>query len=179
MIDPPVSRIIGKACYPLNMPLFGGLVKKRRAVQKSKTTHQENKRQYFVEQLGGWEAMSMILAAFTRRVMQDEQLTTFFHGSRAGLIQRHATFFFTMAFTRVPDDLDLEQLILTTHRRAFDMGLNVRHFDRFQEQLRLTLESRGFEPSIVEEVEEAMAPLRKLFSKHSLRRRGAFVFLAN
>jgi truncated hemoglobin YjbI len=92
-----------------------------------------------------------------------------FEDVRVHLLKYHQLAFMKVAFSKVPDDLDVPAMILQKHMRLFlNKGLNETHFDLVAQHFVQTLQSLGFRADLVDESVGVIAPLRSVFEKGAL-----------
>jgi hypothetical protein len=70
-----------------------------------------------------------------------------------------------IAFTSVPENFDVEKLILVRHQHLFDNGLDETYFDHTVEIFVQTLQELEVDPEVIEESKEVISPLRKYFEE--------------
>ena len=76
--------------------------------------------------------------------------------------------FMSIAFTEVPEDMDIVALIHTKHQRLFDEGLNEEHFDIVAGHFVDTLNHLGVKQGEIDEAVSVIAPLRPVFEKEAV-----------
>ena len=69
----------------------------------------------------------------------------------------------SIAFTSVPDNFDVERLILVRHEKLFDEGLDETYFDYTVEMFVQTLKDLNVDDDLVEEAKGVIMPLRTYF----------------
>lgn len=74
----------------------------------------------------------------------------------------------SIAFTEVPEDMDLVALIHTKHKRLFDEGLSEEHFDIVAGHFIDTLNHLGVKQMQIDEAVGVIAPLRPVFEKEAI-----------
>ena len=70
-----------------------------------------------------------------------------------------------IAFTSVPDNFDVEKLILVRHEHLFDQGLDESYFDHTVEIFVETLQELKVDAELIEEAKAVISPLRKYFEE--------------
>ena len=70
-----------------------------------------------------------------------------------------------IAFTEVPENFDVQHLILNRHQSLFDRGLNETYFDVVMEHFKETLKQLKVDPSVISEAVEVILPLRSIFAQ--------------
>jgi truncated hemoglobin YjbI len=70
-----------------------------------------------------------------------------------------------IAFTALPDNFDVEKLILVRHQHLFDRGLDETYFDHTVEIFVETLRELKVDPELVDEAKAVIHPLRKYFEE--------------
>jgi hypothetical protein len=71
----------------------------------------------------------------------------------------------SIAFTRVPDSVDIQKLILTKHANMFDCGLTARHYDIVCKHFEETLKDLKIDPEAIEQAKSVVIPLRTIFEQ--------------
>lgn len=81
----------------------------------------------------------------------------------------HATLFVFpppgIAFTAVPENFDVEKLILVRHQHLFDRGLDETYFDHTVEIFVESLQELKVDPALITEAKAVISPLRKYFEE--------------
>jgi hypothetical protein len=70
----------------------------------------------------------------------------------------------SVAFTQIPENFDLSNMILRRHQGLFDMGLCEHHFDKFVAHLEATLLSLAVGQSVIDEGVAVIMTLRPVFA---------------
>jgi hemoglobin len=118
------------------------------------------------ERLGGTEAVRAVVQEFYTRLLADDGLAFFFEGVTLTALKIHQFEFLKLAFTGVPDGVDVGALMLQKHERLFrSKGLNVNHFDMVANHLVATLQHFKVAPELIEEAAGVVLPLRPIFEK--------------
>jgi hemoglobin len=129
------------------------------------TSLNANAEETLFQRLGGIEAVRAAVNEFYDRLLADERLALFFEETSMTQLRMHQLKFFELAFTRIPDDLDVAQYITEKHARLFkDKGLNETHFDMVAEHFMDTLTHLNVHPHLVEEAIRVIGPLRPVFA---------------
>ena len=76
--------------------------------------------------------------------------------------------FMSIAFTEVPEDMDIVALIHTKHQRLFDEGLSEEHFDIVAAHFIDTLNHLGVKQAEIDEAVGVIAPLRPVFEREAI-----------
>jgi hemoglobin len=88
----------------------------------------------------------------------------FFEGVSVSHLKRHQYKFLSVAFTEVPADMDLYQIMLDKHARLFlQYGLSDAHFDIVAGHLVATLQQLHVPENLIGEVFNILGPLRAAF----------------
>ena len=106
-----------------------------------------------------------LVKEFYERILQDENLAHFFVGVNMAHMKRHQVEFLKVAFTQIPDDLDVPEMLIEKHMRLFRRGLNESHFDAVVGHFVDTLNSRNVDAEMVEEAVAIIGPLRSAFAQ--------------
>jgi len=128
-----------------------------------------------LSKLGGKEVLAKAVETFYDRQVQDERLNIFFRNADLSILKWHYLNLMSIAFTHVPQDFDVERLVLNRHTRLFDEGLNAGHFDIVMQHFRGTLEDMKVDSELIQEAMDVILPVRYCFEKGAeqaqLRRR--------
>ena len=136
--------------------------------EKGATAYEERKsKNYLYDRIGGAPAVAATVEEFYKRVLADDELARFFEGADMDALKGKQRDFFKVAFTEIPKDLDVGQLMYKKHYKLFLKGLNESHFDLVAGHLVGTLESLGVDSSLINEAVTIVGPLRAVFEKGS------------
>lgn len=117
-----------------------------------------------LDRIGGEGALESAVMIFYDRIVEDPQLNRFFKGQDMNRLRTHQTRFMKIAFTGIPEGMDVAKLIATAHKRLFEKeGLNVKHFDLVAGHLIGTLQSLRVKKVVIDEVVATVGPLRAVF----------------
>lgn len=145
-----------------------GIVAPLKAVfEKGATVYEQRKaeKNYLFDRLGGEPAIEAAVDEFYKRLVADEELAKFFEGIELSALKSHQRKFMKVAFTEIPEDLDVEQLMFKKHYTLFAKGLNETHFDLVAGHFVGTLESLGVDSSLINEAVGIIGSLRGVFEK--------------
>jgi len=115
--------------------------------------------------VGGKEILHAAVDLFYERLLVDPELGKFFHGSNILLLKWHQFNFMSIAFAKVPEDLDVDKLITDKHKRLFEMGLNEKHFDLMIGHLRTTFEELKVDQQLTENAIRTLHHYRSDFQR--------------
>jgi hemoglobin len=116
------------------------------------------------DRLGGQDAVKAAVEEFYKRLLEDSELETFFVNVKMSALKIHQLQFFKVAFSKIPDDLDVPRMLLEKHKRLFvNMDLNEHHFDLVAGHFVATLENLEIQPSLIDEAVAVIGPLRQVF----------------
>jgi len=115
------------------------------------------------DRLGGVEACRAVVDDFYKRLLDDDKLAHFFDQTSLTALRLHQLEFLKVAFTKIPDDLDVAGMLLEKHKRLFEKGLNADHFDMVASHLVSALQGCGVPPELVDEAAGVVLPLRSVF----------------
>lgn len=118
-----------------------------------------------LEKLGGPDVLQKATDLFYDRQMHDEKLQRFFHGTDLAILKWHQFNLMGIAFTHVPDNFDVEHLILVRHEKLFDQGLDETYFDHTVDLFVATLQDLNVDAELVKEAKEVIMPLRVYFEE--------------
>lgn len=118
-----------------------------------------------LEKLGGVDVLQKATDLFYDRQIHDVRLQKFFHGTDLAILKWHQFNLMGIAFTAVPDNFDVEHLILVRHERLFDDGLDEKYFDYTVELFVATLQDLNVDVEVIEGAKDVIMPLRKYFEE--------------
>ena len=123
--------------------------------------------------IGGKPTLHQAVDLFYERLIRDDQLQVFFAHANVAVLKWHQFNIISFAFTEIPEDFDVADLILTRHRSLFERGLCESHFDVMVEHFDATLRELHVEDQAIEHAKEIIAPLRDVFAQgaHDARER--------
>jgi hemoglobin len=125
------------------------------------------RKEELLEKIGGKKVLHDAVDRFYSRLVRDETLGVFFNDSNILLLKWHQFNFMSIAFSKVPEELDVNRLVLDKHRRLFDIGLAEEHFDRMIEHLKATFSELELDAEVVEQAVLVLEPLRVVFQQGS------------
>uniref|UniRef100_A0A7S2EGC6 Globin family profile domain-containing protein n=1 Tax=Ditylum brightwellii TaxID=49249 RepID=A0A7S2EGC6_9STRA len=125
----------------------------------------DKKDDYLLTKIGGDAALTAAVDEFYNRLLADKSLSKFFEGIRLDTLKGHQRKFMRMAFTKIPDDIDVEQMMFKKHFHLFQKGLDETHFDSVATHFVETLQHLGVAQELIDEAVGIIAPLRGVFVK--------------
>ncbi|GAX24690.1 hypothetical protein FisN_4Hu248 [Fistulifera solaris] len=118
------------------------------------------------DRLGGVEAVRAVVNDFYERLIADDKLSIFFDGVKVPALKIHQLEFLKIAFTDIPEDLDVVALMIEKHKALFrDKGLNGEHFDLVAGHLVGTCKDLGVADELIDEAVAIVVPLRIAFEQ--------------
>ena len=118
------------------------------------------------ERLGGVEAVRAVVDAFYKRLVADQKLSQFFADANVGKLKLHQLQFLKVAFTEIPEDMDIIAIMIEKHAALFrDKGLNADHFDIVAGHLVAACQHLGVSNELVQEAVAIVGPLRIAFEQ--------------
>ena len=117
------------------------------------------------DRLGGDSAVDAVVDEFYTRLLKDKGLSMFFEGVSIAKLKRHQKRFLKMAFTKIPESLDVPKMMLDKHKRLFAMGLDESHFDKVTGHLGDALNSLGVATDLKDEAIAVVVPFRASFEQ--------------
>jgi len=117
------------------------------------------------DRLGGPETVQAVVDEFYQRVLADEKLAPFFRNTKVTLLKVHQTRFLKIAFTGIPEDMDVGAYMQEKHARLFEEGLNAEHFDLVAGHLVATLHHFNVAPGLINEAGSIVVSLRPAFEE--------------
>ncbi len=118
-----------------------------------------------LEKLGGQDTLRKAVDIFYEKQLSDPALKAFFEGANIQILKWHQFNLMSIAFTAVPEQLDVAALIMAKHQRLFDEGLSEEHFDIVIKHFRDTLRELDVDDSLTEEAVAVVMPLRQFFAQ--------------
>jgi len=97
--------------------------------------------------------------------VSDPVLQPFFQNSDIQLLKWHQFNFMSIAFSHVPETVDVEELVLKKHARFFDVGMNVTHFDLVLQHFESALNELGIAHETIQEAVNVLLPMRPVFQR--------------
>ncbi|KAG7367214.1 hypothetical protein IV203_029885 [Nitzschia inconspicua] len=123
------------------------------------------RRHIMLKKLGGKDVLQNATDIFYDRQLADPKLAQFFHGSEITILKWHQFNLMGIAFTAVPENFDVEKLILVRHQHLFDQGLDETYFDHTVDIFVGTLKDLNVDPELIAEAKAVIMPLRKYFEE--------------
>ena len=118
---------------------------------------------YLLDRIGGDAALEAAVDAFYKRVIADQALAKFFDGTDVEKLKKHQFKFMKLAFTKIPESVDVAKILTDKHSKLFDMGLNATHFDLVAGHLVDALQSLSVPQNLIDEAVGIVGPLRAVF----------------
>jgi len=116
--------------------------------------------------LGGEPALRAAVDLFYDKLLQQKSLFKFFKGVSMDRLKDHQYDFMAIAFTEIPNDLNVLELIRTKHSRMIDdLGMDENHFDTVAGQFVETLKELKVPQTEIDEAVAVVLPLRAAFMK--------------
>jgi truncated hemoglobin YjbI len=115
--------------------------------------------------IGGSAVLHQAVDRFYAKLVQDPRLHEFFAHANLAVLKWHQFNIISFAFTEIPEDFDIEDLILTRHRALFDEGLCESHFDVMMEHFDGTLRELQVEDQVIENAKLSVLHLRDVFQQ--------------
>lgn len=123
------------------------------------------RRAIMLEKLGGNKVLREAIDRFYEKQLADERLMYFFRGVNVEIIKWHNFNLMSVAFTAIPDNFNLQDLLLNRHKRLYEMGLNEEYFDFVLQHFEDTLTEMDVDEDLIKEALEVVRPLREVFAQ--------------
>jgi hemoglobin len=120
--------------------------------------------------LGGDGALTLAVEKFYEKNVAHAEVARFFEGVDMKLLRAHQFKFMKLAFTEIPEGVDVVGIIEKSHRRLFDMGLNEKHFDVIVFNLVETMQELGVASDVIDDAVAVVGPLRSVFEEQAQQR---------
>ena len=127
---------------------------------------------FLLDRLGGKRVLDSLVDDFLERVGSDEQLVGFFEGANMAALALHQKRFMSIAFTKIPEGMNVATSIKNHHSHLFALGLNENHFDLVAQHWVAALQDGGVDESIINEAVGIVAPLRAVFEEGATEAQG-------
>ncbi len=82
-------------------------------------------KQLLLDRIGGEDALALAVDKFYEKNIAHEEVARFFEGVDMQLLRAHQFQFMKLAFTEIPDGVDVVGMHEKSHSRLFDIGLTV------------------------------------------------------
>ena len=106
------------------------------------------------------------------KLVADPELAKFFVGMDMDIIKWHQLNIVSMAFTKIPEEMDVAQLVIENrHEALFKKGLTERHFEIVMTHLVDTLHELKFDAQQIEHAKKTLSPFRPVFQRIAAQRR--------
>ena len=116
-----------------------------------------------LDRLGGEPAVDAVVDEFYIRLLKDKDLSIFFDSVPIAKLKRHQKRFLKMAFTKIPESMDVSKMMLDKHKRLFALGLDETHFDKVTGHLGDALDALGVATNLIQEAIAVVVPFRAVF----------------
>ena len=125
----------------------------------------ENAQETLLDRLGGEPALRAAVDLFYAKLLEEESLLPYFEGVAIDKLKEHQFNFMAIAFTDIPDDMDVLGMIRTKHDRLYQMGLDEEDFDVVAGDFVATLQELKVPQSEIDDAAAVVLPLRAAFEK--------------
>lgn len=122
---------------------------------------------WLLNKIGGKHILHQAVDLFYRKLVEDPHLEPFFRHANVAILKWHQFNIMSIAFTQVPDNVNVKDLILSKHRPLFEQhycGLNETHFDIVLQHFCDTLTELDVDSNVIEDAKAVVAPLRDVFA---------------
>ncbi|GKY94935.1 hypothetical protein MPSEU_000458400 [Mayamaea pseudoterrestris] len=116
--------------------------------------------------IGGEATLHKAVDIFYSRLLQDAELQPFFQHANMTILKWHQFNIMSIAFTQVPNNVDIRRLILSKHVGLFeDCGLTAHHYDIVCRHFEETLQDLHVDPVAIAQAKSVVVPLRDVFAE--------------
>jgi hemoglobin len=143
---------------------------KQRADTREFNSSLESKKSVLLDRIGGEEALQLAVDKFYEKNVAHEDVARFFVGVDMMLLRAHQFKFMKLAFTEIPEGVDVAGMLVKGHSRLFDMGLNETHFDVIASNLVETMQELGVASDVIDDAVAVVGPLRGIFEEQAKKR---------
>jgi hemoglobin len=127
-------------------------------------------KQLLLDRIGGEDALALAVDKFYEKNIANEEVARFFEGVNMKLLRAHQLKFMKLAFTEIPEGMNVGAIIEKSHGRLFAMGLNEKHFDVIASNLVETMQELGVASNVIDDAVAVVAPLRSIFEEQAKQR---------
>jgi hemoglobin len=117
------------------------------------------------DKLGGLDTVSAVVEEMYERLVRDVSMACFFENISMVQLKYHQVQFMKIAFTEIPDDLDVPKHLDERHKKLFEQGLNETHFDKVAQHFVGACHHVGVVQELVDEAVAIILPLRAVFEQ--------------
>lgn len=174
LIDEAVAIVLPlRAAFEEGAERYPCTVEEKKDDSEPVVNLRKSKTPTLADKLGGVPAVKLAVEGLYTRILADEDLAPFFENVSMTKLKLHQVEFFKVAFSQIPDDLDVAGMMIEKHSKLFQDGLNETHFDKVAGHLVDTLESIDVSQELIDEVVGVVGPLRGAFEQGALKAREA------
>lgn len=129
--------------------------------------HSGNKvgREHLLKKIGGKTVLHKAVDEFYDRLVTDPNMQVYFRNANLQVLKWHQFNLMSIAFNNVPQDFNVDALILDKHTKLFEAGLDEYTYDLVLEHFSATLLDLDVPPDTVQEAVAVVAPLRASFAR--------------
>jgi hemoglobin len=117
------------------------------------------------QKLGGANAVKAVVGELYQRLMFDEATAPFFKNSNMAALKVHQAAFLKIAFTAIPDSLDVPTLMMAKHEHLFKEGLTEHHFDVVAGHFIASCRHLDIDQDLIDEAVSVITSLRVIFEQ--------------
>jgi len=118
--------------------------------------------------LGGEPALRAAVDLFYAKLMTQDSLQPYFEGVAIDKLKEHQYNFMTVAFTGIPEDMDVLGMIREKHSRLYALGMDETDFDVVAGEFVATLTDLQVPQPEIDEAAGVVLPLRAAFMKQQV-----------
>lgn len=118
-----------------------------------------------LSKIGGSAVLHQAVDLFYAKLLNDPRLAAFFAHANISVLKWHQFNILSFAFTTVPENFDIEDLLLTRHKSLFDDGMCETQFDIVMEHFVSTLTELHVATPVINDAQRGIAPLRDIFQR--------------
>jgi hemoglobin len=127
----------------------------------------KSKKQVLLDRIGGEGALELAVEKFYEKNVAHDDVARFFEGVDMKLLKAHQFKFMKLAFTEIPEGVDVAGMLVKGHSRLWDMGLNEKHFDVIATNLVETMQELGVAADVIDDAVAVVGPLRSVFEEQA------------
>lgn len=116
------------------------------------------------QKLGGAGPIKAVVGEMYQRLLVDQQTSPFFEKINMGALKHHQVEFMKVAFTAIPEGLDVPAMLTEKHLALFEAGLNEKHFDVVAGHFVASCQHLEVPQELIDEAVSVIGPLRKVFA---------------
>lgn len=117
------------------------------------------------QKLGGAGPIKAVVGEMYSRLLADKETAPFFEKINMSGLKHHQVEFMKVAFTAIPEGLDVPKMITEKHLSLFEAGLSEKHFDVVAGHFVESCKHLDVPQDLIDEALGVIGPLRPIFKE--------------